>query len=221
MTETRATTSGMRAVLQTVALVCLAVLVVFRAYADHRRIHLLRGELGRLSDQFDAVAARRKEAERDLLYFKRLAAHSSLDANVMLRGYDLDSNQISITFRDLRRPLLLYSIDPQCVPCLDNVPFLNQIASLCGVSVVGIGVANLHSLDQFRLTERTLFPVLRGTQGSVWELLPLAQSPVIVVMNPGGRVGGWWVGRLSLEAEREVAKSLGTACPSGVLDRRH
>src|SRR3970040_2398480 len=141
MTETRATTSGMRAVLQTVALVCLAVLVVFRAYVYH---------------------------------------------NWMLRGYDLDSNQISITFRDLRRPLLLYSIDPQCVPCLDNVPFLNQIASLCGVSVVGIGVANLHSLDQFRLTERTLFPVLRGTQGSVWELLPLAQSPVIVVMNPGG-----------------------------------
>lgn len=134
-----------------VAFAALAIVLMWRLYEDAEIIWQLRGNVASLSRELEMLARRRIEVERDLLHYKRIAARSSLDPSITLHGVTLESSDMFVRFSELRHPVLLYTVDPDCLPCMVNLPFINRISTekTCGTRVVGIAVADWDLLDQF------------------------------------------------------------------------
>ncbi|MGH7540065.1 MAG: hypothetical protein ACRELC_03595 [Gemmatimonadota bacterium] len=57
------------------------------------------------------------------------------------------------------------------------------------------------------------FPILEQATGKFWAFLPLARSPVLVIVAAGGTILGTWEGVLGRDARDEVRRSL-KACES-------
>lgn len=197
-------------------LAAVAAVALWQLYLKREAIEGLQRELGIVSAELQQMFVHRSSLEHDLHYYKQVALQSELEPYITLEGIDLDSVRFFLRPRDLDRPLVLYSIDPACPACIANLPFLLELAAKgpCRTQVVGVAVAGWAELEQFRRRHGVVFPVLRQAWGEAWAILPIAGSPMTVVLGPKGSVKGWWAGRLTTEAQNEIRKLLGSCLPA-------
>lgn len=196
----------------------LALLALSQIYALNRTVGELRSASNAASAEIGALAFRRATLEHDLRYYKAVASHSSLHPSVTLKGVDLDSVRMPIRFAHLEVPLVMYSVDPECPACIENLPFIESLhrQGPCGTGVVGVAVDGWQELEAFRQAHRVTIPVLRHASGDVWQIFPIATSPATIVVGPRGAVQGWWVGALTAAAKGEMMSRLHAVCESGV-----
>ncbi len=152
------------------------------------------------------------ETDRTLL--RALSRTVSLGSQVLLEGTDLDSNRIVIRPRHNGIPLAIYSVDPDCRPCISNIPFLNELRTqaLCPVTVVGVLARNPHLIDEARRRHSVSFPILRVSSGRAWSIFPLAESPTLVGLNANGIVIDWWRGELTTNDKERIRSELQASC---------
>jgi peroxiredoxin len=177
--------------------------------------------VGHLSDELSVFASEHALLKQDLIRtrddvrrYQQVLGRSRLGSPVLLEGLTLDSVPTVIDLSASDRPILLYSIDPDCPACLSTLPFIQDLDTgrLCNVRVLGIGVNKMDTLDEFAKREHVGFPILRNSDGDAWRLFPLSASPATILIAPRGRVYGWWIGALSTAQQAEIRTLLANTC---------
>lgn len=177
--------------------------------------------MARLQSSLDSARSSSQSTESDATMYQALALHSQIRPFTLLSGLTADGAPLSLDLGDLDGLTILYSIDPTCVACTANLPFVDTLDSIvshtggrgCSVNATGILVAPEH--------ETGLLPEFRGIRlmvsasGAAWDALPLEQSPLLVLLRAPGSVIGSWRGVLSVSDQEDVlARSL-AACREG------
>ena len=131
-----------------------------------------------------------------------------------LEGEVLDSSKFVLRLDSSRVPVLLYSIDPECPPCLATLPFIKELSqdNECPVRVIGIGINNWVGLKDLKQSHAIRFPILSQAQGEAWSLFPINASPSTTLIGPLGRVQGWWRGFLADSEKAEIKRLIRTSC---------
>lgn len=139
---------------------------------------------------------------------------ASLGSQTLLEGTDLDSNSVVLRPQRSGMPVVIYSVDPDCKPCISNIPFLNELMAerACPVNVLGVLARNPHLIDEARRLHSVGFPILRVSSGRAWSIFPLAESPTLVALDASGHVIDWWQGELTLRDKEQVRSELRASC---------
>lgn len=195
----------------------VAIALAWRVFAQGREVRIVHSQLQRTDSAFRAVQSRADVLMSDSKHYLNVFEVSRLEPLVLLEGLDLDSNRVSLATRSLRVPTVIYSIDPDCAPCLANLPVIQELQrrSHCDVRLIGVVASDPQLIDDARRKHRIGFTVLRSASGAAWKLFPLADAPLLVMLEPQGRVLGWWRGMLSASDKTDVERKLRNACQSG------
>lgn len=179
----------------------LAVVLGFsllRIASLRRTVHATRAQQD--SVRTEALRDRAElQAERaKLRSFATLAAQGRVHVPVTLSGWDTDSTPFSLNLAQLRHPVLLFTVDPQCAACARMLPIVDSIQREgCILQVVGVGLRSRISLQDLKRERSLSFPLILGVPGSTWELFPFEIVPAMVLVGPQGRLLGSWTGVLS------------------------
>lgn len=189
-----------------------AVALVALSRGSHMRSSL-QAELDVSQRREIQLLARAGSAERELRYYRMLARRALLDSSVVVQGR-VNSSIVALNLAKLPNPLVMYSIDTRCAACVANFSVVSEIVSSvrCSVDFLGVVAGDDAGID-------TLWPhapkgirIMREASGSVWEVLPLAVIPSLVVVGQPGRVLGWWSGLVSPADRAAASAALNEAC---------
>jgi hypothetical protein len=195
-------------------LVIISLGLVWKVHALSSKLQAVTPRLVLLDSiaRFETSRAQALETDRKLL--RALSRTASLGSQVLLEGTDLDSNTIVVRPQGNGVPLVIYSVDPDCRPCISNIPFLNELLTqtVCPVNVVGVLARNPHLIDEARRLHSVSFPILRASSGRAWSIFPLAESPTLVGVNADGSVIDWWRGELTTNDKERIRSELRASC---------
>jgi hypothetical protein len=150
----------------------------------------------------------------DLQYLHRWMRAARIDSSVTLEGATFDQKRTVVRLADLKAPLVLYSINPECSSCFRNLPFINSLAearSSCSTRVLGVLAADDGSVGRAP-DGRLHFQLLSNASGTAWDVLPLVSAPTVIVIAPRGRLGGWWSGELSVVDQADIMRTIASSC---------
>jgi len=178
-------------------------------------IGTLRRERSAHDQQTARTSARNEALERDLRYYKRVVSRASIDVN-LTSSRITDAGSLSLNFRQLQRPTVLYSVDTRCVACVANFPILSKLLKElpCSAELLAVVAGDDTALDSLWPDRPSAVRIVRESSGSAWDVLPLAVVPSLVVLGPRGRLFGWWTGSLAPDHQSAIAGALQASCES-------
>lgn len=184
----------------------------------YRADRLAARSMARLQIQLDSLRGSSLSAELDIALYQALAAHSQIRPSTLLSGLTTDGSPLSVDLGNLNGLTILYSVDPDCVACTSNLPFLDDLDRLIaqkggrGCTVDAVGVLVAAEREAVRLPELRGIRLLMGASGAAWDAVPFEQTPLLVLLRPPGAVMGRWRGILSVSDQEDVLARTLAAC---------
>lgn len=155
------------------------------------------------------LATRMNRERTDLRRLQRAFRFVVLDQSARrIVGSNGQGKPVSFDIADGRRGTVLFSVDPNCPACLSMLPFVDslQTVSRCHLRSVGLFLGSGRALKEFLRGNHVDFPMIQGASSHLFDFLPLAESPVIVAIEPDGSVAGIWEGRLDSQKRANVRR---------------
>jgi hypothetical protein len=199
-----------------IAVLALASVVAF--FVQRERIANYTSALRATRNQADSLRSLLQFSEQDSRHLRRMLVKTGFSrVNAELHGFDLDSRPLQLKFGGRTAPLILYSIDPNCIVCRNNIPFIKELAdeAICGSEVVGVTVGGFDKVNGLRSDFNLNFPVLNQASGSAWDLFPLRAVPVTILILPRDQVPEWWIGDVSDQKKTQIRRTLRESCSTG------
>ena len=195
-------------------LVIISLGLAWKVYNLSSKLRTVTPRLVLLDSIARSETSRAQALRTDRTLLRALSRTASLGSQVLLQGTDLDSNTIVVRPPGDGVPLVIYSVDPDCRPCISNIPFLNELMAqpVCPVTVVGVLARNPHLIEEARRLHSVSFPILRVSSGRAWSMFPLAESPTLVGINADGSVIDWWRGELTTNDKERIRSELRASC---------
>lgn len=122
---------------------------------------------------------------------------------------DLIGKELKISGLNLPqdRPSLLLVISSRCQYCRDSIPFYRDISQLIRGKVTLIAAfpePKQESTDFLRNTGLRVDQILHVDP----EVLGVRVTPTLIFLDSSGRVKNIWLGKLNMERQREVERSV-------------
>jgi hypothetical protein len=197
----------------------LSVEVAITSHSAARSRHLATVQARRA----DSLSREIGVVRREISLKDRLLSKSRLESPTLLEGFDNAGRSHRVDVASQSRPIILATLDPDCVYCVASLPALGRLDSTtaCDTEVIGIAVDDQRTESSDEFWRAIRFSVFRRSTGSAWDALPLAgATPTTVVIAPGGRVVGWRVGLLKTDDEAAIGRQVAAMCELTYASRR-
>lgn len=127
----------------------------------------------------------------DLAMLRQLAYGSAMVEGTFLTGVDAEGRSHAVDLAKPHAPLLLAVVNPDCPACREELPRVATSFSQRGCdsgNALGLGIGDSRAVGEFAASTNVTFPVLLESSGSAWRTLPLDVSPMLLLLEPDGRI---------------------------------
>jgi hypothetical protein len=122
-----------------------------------------------------------------------------------IKAKDLNGKDVIITFKQVRKPTVLYIFTHTCRWCDRNWQSINTLAKLSGKSYRFIGLSLVDDgLNNYLTTHKLDFPVYTKLSPDSVSALGLGSTPQTIIISPEGRSLKNWLGAYGTSLRSEI-----------------